>query len=84
LSLFERRVDIGVVGGYIERLVDDLELVSISVSHLPKLPTKSVSGLQVKMEWMESATIVSLIISDIEYTYASQLKTVNWTRDMWG
>jgi hypothetical protein len=36
------------------------------------------------MERVESAINVSLIISDIEYTYASQLKTVNWTRDMWG
>jgi len=84
LSLLERRVDISIVGGDIERLVNDLELVPIPVSRLLKLLARSVSGLQVKMEWMESTIDVSVIVSGSYITYASQLKTVNWTRDIWG
>ena len=61
MSLFERRVDVSVVGCDIERFVNDLELVSISVSRLLKLHTRRVSGLQMEVEWMESTIDVSVI-----------------------
>jgi hypothetical protein len=40
LSLFERRIDIGVIGGHVKGFVDDLELMSgfVSLAELSDLP----------------------------------------------